>query len=74
MGGEWVTRKIRDLGKVITGKTPSTKVPEYFGGIYPFITIPDLDGRRDISTEILSNVVDERWRVFFKCFMHMLLN
>ena len=50
MGGEWKLQKIGDLGKVITGKTPSTRRPEYFGGEYPFITIPDLDGRRDIST------------------------
>ncbi len=54
MAGEWTTKKIGDCGKVITGKTPSTRVAEYFGGEYPFITIPDLDGRRDISTTIRS--------------------
>lgn len=26
----------------MTGKTPSTKVPEYYGDKYPFITIPDM--------------------------------
>ena len=50
MANEWATRRIGDCGKVVTGKTPSTQVAEYFGGQYPFITIPDLDGRRDIST------------------------
>ncbi|HQE93476.1 MAG TPA: restriction endonuclease subunit S [Anaerolineae bacterium] len=50
MTSEWRTWKIGDIGKVVTGKTPSTRQPEYFGGEYPFITIPDLDGRRDIST------------------------
>lgn len=50
MADEWNTKRISDLGKVITGKTPSTKVSGYFGGDYPFITIPDLYGRRDIST------------------------
>jgi len=50
MEGEWVTRKISEIGRVVTGKTPSTKRPEYFDGKYPFITIPDLDRRRDIST------------------------
>ncbi len=49
MGGEWKPKRIGELGKVVTGKTPSTKKPEHFGGEYPFITIPDLDGRRDIT-------------------------
>jgi type I restriction enzyme, S subunit len=34
--------KIGELGKVVTGKTPSTGRPEYWSGEYPFITIPDL--------------------------------
>jgi len=50
MAGEWETKRIGDLGRVVTGKTPSTAVAENFGGDYPFITIPDMDGRREIST------------------------
>jgi type I restriction enzyme S subunit len=50
MAGEWETKRIGDLGRVVTGKTPSTAVAENFGGNYPFITIPDMDGRREIST------------------------
>ena len=42
MGSDWHNYKIGELGKVITGKTPSTKEPEYFTGRYPFITIPDM--------------------------------
>jgi len=49
MSAEWQTVRIGDLGKVVTGKTPSTAVSENFGGNYPFITIPDLDGRREIA-------------------------
>lgn len=45
MGGEWITRRIGELGRVITGKTPSTSDPANFDGPYPFVTIPDLDGR-----------------------------
>jgi len=45
MGGEWVKKKIGALGRVVTGKTPPTSDPANFGGPYPFITIPDLDGR-----------------------------
>lgn len=54
MASEWISRRIGDLGKVITGKTPSTKVADNFGGPYPFITIPDLDGRREIDTSARS--------------------
>ena len=49
MSAEWQTVRIGDLGKVITGKTPSTAISENFGGDYPFITIPDLDDRREIT-------------------------
>jgi len=34
--------KIKDIGKVITGETPSTKKPEFFGNKYPFITPSDI--------------------------------
>ncbi|MCV2217679.1 restriction endonuclease subunit S [Thauera sp. Sel9] len=50
MSTDWQTVRIGDLGKVITGKTPSTAISENFGGPYPFITIPDLDDRREITT------------------------
>ena len=46
---EWVTKRIGDLGRVVTGKTPTTKESDNFGGDYPFITIPDLDGRVNID-------------------------
>lgn len=39
----WADKQIGDLGSVITGKTPSTKVTEYFGGGYPFITPSDIN-------------------------------
>ena len=45
MTSAWSTRRIGDLGRVVTGKTPSTKDPDNFGGPFPFVTIPDLDGR-----------------------------
>lgn len=34
--------KIKDVGKVITGKTPPTSQPELFGDKYPFITPSDI--------------------------------
>jgi len=45
MAAEWAAKKIGALGRVVTGKTPSTSDSANFNGPYPFITIPDLDGR-----------------------------
>ena len=36
--------EISEFGNVITGKTPSTKVPEYWNGNIPFITPTDIIG------------------------------
>jgi len=49
-------RKVKSgiLGRVITGKTPPTKVKKYFGTEYPFITPSDIfsfDVRYDYQTE-----------------------
>ena len=46
---DWTTRRIGELGHVVTGKTPPTKDYENFEGPYPFITIPDLDSRVTID-------------------------
>jgi len=43
MGSERPLQPIGTLGKVVTGKTPSTQDTSNFGGPYPFITIPDLE-------------------------------
>lgn len=40
---EWKPYKIREIGKVITGNTPSSKFPEHWGEILPFITPTDFD-------------------------------
>lgn len=47
--GEWKETLIGHIGKVVTGKTPSTAVKEHFGGTVPFITPSDMDDRRFIS-------------------------
>lgn len=38
----WERKQIKDFGTVVTGKTPSTKVTEYYGGNIPFIKTPDM--------------------------------
>ncbi|MEO2068911.1 MAG: restriction endonuclease subunit S [Desulfurobacteriaceae bacterium] len=40
----WKVKKIKEIGKVITGKTPPTKISEYWDGSIPFITPSDIKG------------------------------
>lgn len=37
----WNYKTIKDLGKVVTGNTPASKNPEYFGKVTPFVTPTD---------------------------------
>ena len=44
--------KIGDLGRIVTGKTPSTKQTDFWGGNIPFVTPADLqNGKRILKTE-----------------------
>ena len=38
----WKLKTLADFGQVITGKTPSKKIPENFGSYMPFIKTPDM--------------------------------
>lgn len=38
----WEVKRVKSLGEVVTGKTPSTEVPEYYGGEIMFIKTPDM--------------------------------
>ena len=40
----WEKRIIKDIGQVVTGKTPSTTIPENYGGSIPFVKTPDMHG------------------------------
>jgi type I restriction enzyme S subunit len=35
---------LSDIGRIVTGKTPSSQTPEMFGQDYPFLTPSDIDG------------------------------
>jgi len=39
---QWTVVRVGDLGQVFTGRTPSTKCPEYFGDEFFFITPGDM--------------------------------
>jgi len=63
MSSEWQTLPIGEIGKVVTGKTPSTAFDHYYGGEYPFYTPSDMDGRkrlestkRSLSTEGIDSI------------------
>ncbi len=45
---EWKQITIEELGTIITGKTPTTKKYEYWGGEIPFVTPKDLQGTKHI--------------------------
>jgi len=45
----WKIFKIGELGRVVTGKTPSTQDLKNFGGKYPFITPRDMTGQKRIG-------------------------
>jgi type I restriction enzyme S subunit len=46
MRSGWRKHRIGDLGRIVTGRTPPTRMPYYFGERYPFITPSDMDGRK----------------------------
>ncbi len=49
---EWQETTLDQLGRIVTGKTPSSRNHEYFGGGIPFVTPSDFDETRLIdSTE-----------------------
>jgi len=53
----WEKKKVGEIGKVITGKTPSTAKKENYGGKIPFITIPDMHtGIYPTSSQFLSDL------------------
>jgi type I restriction enzyme S subunit len=41
----WEVRTLRQFGEVVLGKTPSKRIPEYYGDHMPFIKIPDMHGK-----------------------------
>jgi len=46
---EWVTKKTKELGEVVTGITPSTFVKEYWNGNYPFVTPTDMTNSKYVE-------------------------
>jgi len=47
--GEWEEQSIGDFGKVVTGSTPSTVQPRFYGGGIPFVSPADISDRRFVD-------------------------
>ena len=45
----WEVTALTKIGKIVTGTTPSTKIPEYWGDGYPFVTPSDFSGSKYVS-------------------------
>lgn len=60
----WNFNEIKDFGKVITGKTPSSETPDHFGNAMPFVTPGDfsqygkfaINAERNLSDKGLSSL------------------
>jgi len=46
---EWNICCVGSLGEIVTGQTPSTSQPAYFGGDIPFVSPTDIAGQRYIN-------------------------
>ena len=46
---EWTIRKLNELGNIITGNTPSTSIPGYYGNDYLWTSPKDLDNTKFIE-------------------------
>ena len=50
----WEVKALGSFGKIITGKTPSTRNPDFYGTDVPFLRIPDMHGRMyALQTEVM---------------------
>ena len=47
---DWCERQVRDLGEIVTGRTPSTKRKDFYDGDYNLISPADLDNGKYIRT------------------------
>mgnify|MGYP001570559343 CR=1 FL=1 len=49
---EWSIARIKDIGEIVTGNTPSTKASRYYNGDYPWATPGDLGIGKYVKTTL----------------------
>lgn len=54
--------KIKDIGRIVTGKTPPTSKMEFFDGIFPFITPSDIPSYNIRRSNIVERTLSEEWK------------
>ena len=54
----WVVKRLDELGTVVTGKTPATANPEFYGGDFLFVTPSDMQWNSYYVTETRSTVTE----------------
>lgn len=61
ISNSWSTVKIKDVTRVLSGKTPFRGILKYFGGKYPWIKTTDLNGNsiRDTEEKITTKAINE---------------
>ena len=54
----WEVKELGSFGEIVTGKTPSTREPAYFGDDVPFLRIPDMHGNMyALQTDMMLSTV-----------------
>ena len=61
---DWGVKQIKSLGRVVTGKTPPTNNPEYFGGDELFVSPKDLDWSSHYITETETRITSRALEKF----------
>lgn len=61
---DWGMKQIKSLGRVVTGKTPPTNNPEYFGGDELFVSPKDLDWNSHYITETETRITSKALEKF----------
>ena len=46
----WIVKQVSNFGTIVTGSTPLTHKPEFWGGNIPWITPTDITNKNEIST------------------------
>lgn len=54
--------KIKDIGRVVTGKTPPTERGEFFGGEFPFITPSDIPNYKVRRSSAVERTLSDIWK------------